>query len=58
VQRQVQGATRACKLRALVEALDMLTADIPLVLGLEDLHWARRRCYSKPCREANGTLRG
>jgi hypothetical protein len=58
VQRQVQGTTRACKLRVLVEALDMLTADIPLVLVLEDLHWARRRCYSKPCREANGTLGG
>jgi DNA-binding winged helix-turn-helix (wHTH) protein len=58
LQRTVQGTTRARMLRELVEALEVLTAAQPLVLVLEDLHWARRRCYSKPCREANGTLGG
>src|SRR5262249_35827973 len=40
VQRQVQGATQARMLRELTEALDVLTADTPLVLVLEDLHWS------------------
>jgi len=40
VQRQVQGATRARMIRELAEALEMLTADTPLVVVLEDLHWS------------------
>jgi DNA-binding winged helix-turn-helix (wHTH) protein/predicted ATPase len=40
LQRQVQGATSARMLRELAEALDVLTAEIPLLLMLEDLHWS------------------
>jgi predicted ATPase/DNA-binding winged helix-turn-helix (wHTH) protein len=40
VRRRAQGATRARMLRELVEALDALTGDAPLVLLLEDLHWS------------------
>ena len=37
LQRQVAGATPARMLRELAQALEMLTADAPLVLVLEDL---------------------
>ena len=40
VQRRTQGATRDRMLREMVEALDALTVDAPLVLLLEDLHWS------------------
>jgi DNA-binding winged helix-turn-helix (wHTH) protein/predicted ATPase len=40
VQRRAQGATRERMLRELVEGLDALTVDSPLVLVLEDLHWS------------------
>ena len=40
VQRRAQGATRDRMLRELVEALDALSADEPLILLLEDLHWS------------------
>jgi DNA-binding winged helix-turn-helix (wHTH) protein/predicted ATPase len=40
VQRRAQGATRERMLRELVEALDALALDAPLVLLLEDLHWS------------------
>ena len=40
MQRQVQGATSARMLRELAEALDVLTAEAPLVLVLEDLQWS------------------
>ncbi len=40
VRRRAQGATRERMLRELVEALDVLTRDVPLVLLLEDLHWS------------------
>jgi predicted ATPase/DNA-binding winged helix-turn-helix (wHTH) protein len=40
VQRQVQGASTARMLRELAEALEVLSADVPLVLVLEDLHWS------------------
>jgi tetratricopeptide (TPR) repeat protein len=40
VQRQVQGASQARMIRELAEALAVLTADTPLVLVLEDLHWS------------------
>ena len=40
MQRQVQGATQARMIRELAEALDVLTADTPLVLVLEDLQWS------------------
>jgi DNA-binding winged helix-turn-helix (wHTH) protein/predicted ATPase len=40
VQRRAQGATRDRMLRELVEALDALALEAPLVLLLEDLHWS------------------
>jgi predicted ATPase/DNA-binding winged helix-turn-helix (wHTH) protein len=40
VQRRAQGATRDRMLREMVEALDALSVDEPLVLLLEDLHWS------------------
>jgi DNA-binding winged helix-turn-helix (wHTH) protein/predicted ATPase len=40
VQRRARGANRGRMLRELVEALDALTRDAPLVLLLEDLHWS------------------
>src|SRR5262247_1144715 len=40
LQRQVQGANAARMLRELAEALDVLAADVPLVVVLEDLHWS------------------
>lgn len=40
VQRKVQGATRERMLRELAEALEVLTAEQPLALVLEDLHWS------------------
>jgi predicted ATPase len=40
VQRRAQGATRDRMRRELVEALDALTQEAPLVLLLEDLHWS------------------
>lgn len=40
LQHTAQGATQSRMLRELAEALDVLTADQPLVLVLEDLHWS------------------
>jgi predicted ATPase/DNA-binding winged helix-turn-helix (wHTH) protein len=40
VRRRTLGATRDRMVRELVEALDALTVDAPLVLFLEDLHWS------------------
>ena len=40
LQRRVQGATRERMLREMAEALEALTAEQPLVLVLEDLHWS------------------
>jgi predicted ATPase/DNA-binding winged helix-turn-helix (wHTH) protein len=40
VQRRAEGATRDRMLRELVEALDVISGDAPLVLLLEDLHWS------------------
>jgi predicted ATPase len=42
LQRQVQGATPARMVRELVEVLDVLAAEAPLVLVLEDLQWSDR----------------
>src|SRR5262245_21696863 len=42
LQRQVAGATPARMLREFAQALDVLTADTPLVLVLEDLQWSDR----------------
>jgi AAA ATPase domain/Transcriptional regulatory protein, C terminal len=42
LQRQVQGATSARMLRELAQTFDVLTAEAPLVLVLEDLHWSDR----------------
>jgi DNA-binding winged helix-turn-helix (wHTH) protein/tetratricopeptide (TPR) repeat protein len=39
LQRAVIGATRERMLREMAEVLESLTADRPLVLVLEDLHW-------------------
>ena len=40
LSREVFGATRERMLREMGEALEVLTADMPLVLILEDLHWS------------------
>jgi DNA-binding winged helix-turn-helix (wHTH) protein/tetratricopeptide (TPR) repeat protein len=40
LQRTTGGATQLRMLRELTEALDILTAERPLVLVLEDLHWS------------------
>ena len=37
---RAQGATRARMLREMLEALDALGATAPVLLVLEDLHWA------------------
>jgi predicted ATPase len=40
LQRRASGATPKRMLRELVEAIEALTAEQPLVLVLEDLHWS------------------
>src|ERR1700686_3656296 len=40
LQREILGATRERMVREICEALELLTAKNPLVLVLEDLHWA------------------
>jgi DNA-binding winged helix-turn-helix (wHTH) protein len=40
LQRRMAGATRDRMLREMAEALEVLTAQQPLVLVLEDLHWS------------------
>jgi predicted ATPase/DNA-binding winged helix-turn-helix (wHTH) protein len=40
LSKEVSGATRERMLREMGEALDALTAEVPLVLILEDLHWS------------------
>jgi DNA-binding winged helix-turn-helix (wHTH) protein/tetratricopeptide (TPR) repeat protein len=42
LQHQLQGTTSARMLREIAEALEVLTAETPLVLILEDLHWSDR----------------
>jgi DNA-binding winged helix-turn-helix (wHTH) protein/tetratricopeptide (TPR) repeat protein len=40
LQREILGATRERMVRELCEAIETLTAETPLVMILEDLHWA------------------
>jgi predicted ATPase/DNA-binding winged helix-turn-helix (wHTH) protein len=40
LQREVRGATRERMLREIAAALEAFTADAPLVLVLDDLHWS------------------
>jgi DNA-binding SARP family transcriptional activator len=40
VRQRAQGATRARMLREMLEALDAIAATAPVLLVLEDLHWA------------------
>ena len=40
LQRKTQGATRERMLRELGEAIEAITAERPLVLWFEDLHWS------------------
>ncbi len=40
LQRHVQGATQARMRRELCEALEAITAEAPLMLVFEDLHWS------------------
>jgi predicted ATPase len=40
LSREVSGASRERMLREIADALEVLTADVPLVLILEDLHWS------------------
>src|SRR5262245_23239356 len=39
VQRNTQGATQERRFRELARALEVLSAELPLVLWFEDLHW-------------------
>jgi predicted ATPase/DNA-binding winged helix-turn-helix (wHTH) protein len=39
LERSVQGATQERRFRELARAVEMLTAELPLVLWFEDLHW-------------------
>src|SRR5262249_61038296 len=59
LQREILGATRERMVREICEALEVLTAELSLVLVFEDLHWvdpstldlisalARRRAAAK-----------
>jgi predicted ATPase len=40
LQREILGSTRERMLREICEALEVLTAESPLCLILEDLHWS------------------
>ena len=40
LQRQVQGTTHERMLREMAEVIETITAERPLVLWLEDLHWS------------------
>jgi DNA-binding winged helix-turn-helix (wHTH) protein/predicted ATPase len=40
LQRRVAGATRERMLRELTDAVEAMTARVPLVLWLDDLHWS------------------
>ena len=40
LQRKVHGATRERMLREMAEAIEVLTAERPLVLVIEDVHWS------------------
>ena len=40
LQREIQGTTRQRMVREICEALEAITAQTPLVVILEDLHWA------------------
>jgi predicted ATPase len=40
LQRKTQHATRERMLREMAEAVDVLTAEQPLIVWLEDLHWS------------------
>jgi predicted ATPase len=40
LQREIMGATRERMLREIGEALEIITSEKPLLLVLEDLHWA------------------
>lgn len=40
LQQQISGATRDRMMREMAEAVEALTAQTPLVLVLEDLHWS------------------
>jgi hypothetical protein len=40
LRRELLGATRERMLREMAEAIEALTAEAPLVLVLEDLHWS------------------
>jgi DNA-binding winged helix-turn-helix (wHTH) protein/tetratricopeptide (TPR) repeat protein len=39
LQREILGATRERMLREIADALDSVTAETPLLLAFEDLHW-------------------
>jgi len=40
LQREILGATRERMLREIVDALDAIASDRPLLVVLDDLHWA------------------
>ena len=42
LKREILGATRERMLREMAEAIEGITAEIPLIVLLEDLHWSDR----------------
>jgi predicted ATPase/DNA-binding winged helix-turn-helix (wHTH) protein len=40
LRRELHGSSRERMLREMAEAVEVLTADVPLILVLEDLHWS------------------
>jgi predicted ATPase len=57
VQRRTQGTTRERMLREVIEALDAVSAEAPLVLVLEDLHWCDSATVDLLAMLANATPR-
>jgi predicted ATPase len=43
-QRRILGATQKHMLREMVEAIEVVTAQQPLILWLEDLQWSDSAC--------------
>jgi DNA-binding winged helix-turn-helix (wHTH) protein len=48
LRRELLGVTKERMLREMAEALEVLTAEMPLVLVLEDLHWRQFDARSSP----------
>ena len=40
LRREIEGATRERMLREIIEAMETISSERPLLLVFEDLHWA------------------